>query len=124
MSLPYTGIQRSLHLRFTAATARYEGSVITEPDAIWVASEIERDFVEASYPEAAPISVVVNAVDVPEQVPQHERLGRFTVIFPANFSYPPNIAAAQEIIQQIAPALTDMDFVLAGSHFPDSLGVG
>jgi len=123
MSLPYTGIQRSLHLRFTAASARYERSVISKPDAIWVASEIERDFVQASYPEAAPVSVVVNAVDVPEQVPQHEHLGRFTVIFSGNFSYPPNIAAAQEIIQQIAPALSDMDFVLAGSHFPDSLGV-
>jgi glycosyltransferase involved in cell wall biosynthesis len=120
-ALDYSGIQRKLHLRFTAATAQYEAQVLTQPDLIWVSSELERSFIIDRFPHIRTVHVVVNAVSYVGEIVPRKRSDRFTVIFPANFAYPPNIRAAREIIDEISPQLPDMDFVLAGSFFPAEL---
>lgn len=122
--LSYTGLQRSLHLRFTRAVAQFEALVIDEPDAIWVASELEERFLRDRYPEVTSVKVVVNAISGPAEPPDRAASDRFEVLFPAQLAYPPNLFAAREIIDDIAPRRPGIHFTLAGSNAPRSLAVG
>ena len=83
---------------------------------------MEHEFLLERYLGLLGVSVVVNGVDIPTDVPAGPRSsGRFEVVFPANFAYPPNLWAAREIVEDIAPALPEAHFLLAGAHAPDSL---
>lgn len=121
--LPYFGLQRSLHLRFTRAVAEFERRVVNEPDAIWVASEMEKQFVRDRYPGVKRVDVVVNAISGPESTPARAASDHFEVLFPSNFAYPPNLLAAREIIDEIAPRQPSMHFTLAGANAPGSLAI-
>lgn len=121
--LPYSGLQRSLHLRFTRAVAQFEGRVIDEPDAIWVASELEQRFVREHYPEVTQVHVVVNAINGPAELTDRAASDHFEVLFPAQLAYPPNLFAAREIIDEIAPGEPDIHFTLAGANAPGSLAI-
>jgi len=83
---------------------------------------VEHEFLLERYLGLLGVSVVVNGVDIPTDVPAGPRSsGRFEVVFPANFAYPPNLWAAREVIEDIAPAVPEAHFLLAGAHAPDSL---
>ena len=120
-SLPYQGIARSLHLRFTRSMALYEHAARCEADAIWVSSPIEKEFLQDTAVGLPPVHVVVNAVDIPEDHLGKRMAERPSIIFTGTFAYPPNLYASQEIIQHIAPMLPGAKFVLAGSHAPKAI---
>ena len=123
-NLPYQGIARSLHLRYTRAMSLYEKKCRVEADAIMVSSVIEKDYLDSLGAELPSIHIAVNAVDVPTYKPSQARRDRPRIAFTGNLAYPPNYYAAREIIDHIAPACPALNFVIAGSHAPTALRRG
>lgn len=122
--LPYEGIARSLHLRYTRAMSLFEEMCRVQADAILVSSAIEKDYLHSLSAELPSIHVAVNAVDIPACRPSQATTDRPRVTFTGNLAYPPNFYAAREIIDQLAPACPDLQFVIAGSHAPVALHYG
>lgn len=108
-----------LRQRFLDSVARYEASIIAEPDAIWVSSEEEFDHLQRLHVPYQRVDVIPNVVDVTAY--QRSSSDRRGAMFPGNFSYPPNLEAANELIDCIAPRLPHVEFHIAGSHIPPSL---
>jgi glycosyltransferase involved in cell wall biosynthesis len=109
-----------LHVRFLAAVGRYEERILGEPDRIWVSSRLEAQRIRGSLKRDV-IDVVPNSVAV-RPMPTRDLTTRAPrVVFPANFAYPPNVAAAEEILASIAPSMPAVRFELVGSRIPEWL---
>lgn len=122
--LPYEGIARSLHLRYTRAMSLYEEMCRAQADGVLVSSAIEKDYLDSLGAELPSIHVAVNAVDIPTRRPSQATTDHPCVTFTGNLAYPPNYYAAREIIDHLAPACPDLQFVIAGSHAPGALRHG
>lgn len=119
--LPYEGIARSLHLRYTRAVSLYEARRRGEADAILVSSFIEKAHLDVALEDLPQIFVAVNAIDTSNYLRSRTKLDGPDVAFTGNLAYPPNFYAAREIIDLIAPMNTDMHFTIAGSYAPTSI---
>ena len=86
-------------------------------DQVWVASEAERDRI-GRYVDPRRISVIPNAVPMPIERPQAPDIR--AVAFLGWYQYPPNEAAALELIRSIMPVVRKAggpsELVLVGSE--------
>lgn len=100
---------------------RFEREAVSAVDQIWACSEGDAELIRSTYPSAAPARVVANSVDVDSYAAAGESERRaHTVVFPAQFGYPPNAVAAVWLARQLLPLLhrrfADAEIVLAGGQ--------
>jgi glycosyltransferase involved in cell wall biosynthesis len=89
-----------------------EKRIIERADLIWTCSEVDSDNIRKVFPNATKLAVVPNGVDVDgyqkavaNMVDIDWHSHPLTLVYPASFSYKPNVEAALTLIQQLAPAL-------------------
>jgi glycosyltransferase involved in cell wall biosynthesis len=114
-------LPRALASRLAESVERFERKAFSAVDAIWACSDADAALIHATYPSAAPTRVVGNSVDVASYAASDEAAERgHRVIFPAQFAYPPNAAAAVWLARELLPLLrrrfTDAEIVLAGAQ--------
>jgi len=121
--------QREAELAGTAAAARIaettrteELALIDQADATLVVSEFERELLADLVPDA-PVIVVSNIHSLhPRGKPFEQRDG---LVFVGGFQHPPNLDAAEWLIEEILPLirreLPDVTLHLIGSKMPDRL---
>jgi len=108
--------------RAAERTRRDELALIAEADATLVVSEYERKLLGELVPDAT-VAVVSNIHDVhgPGR-PFEQREG---LVFVGGFQHPPNLDAAEWLIDEILPRirreLPDVELHIIGSKMPDSL---
>jgi polysaccharide biosynthesis protein PslH len=107
--------------RLGESMERFEHEALTAVDQIWACSEGDVELIRATYASAAPTRVVPNAVDTDSYVvPGEAERCAHTVVFPAQFAYPPNAAAGVWLAQELLPLLeqrfADAEIVLAGGQ--------
>lgn len=108
------------HAEFQRHVAIYEEKVLKDPSAFLVSSSIEAETVNSitNRPELTFCieNVVVDDRTHPDPAIELKTKKMSRILFPANFAYPPNRAALDEIVQKIAPALPNMEFRIVGSN--------
>lgn len=114
-ALDYQGIARSVQRRFLGAVAAYESSILDQPDEIWVSTQVEHARLTALGCRTS-VRVIANCVRMPTEPAPEPNADPPRVIFPGNFAYQPNVEAAQEVIDAIAPRLPELKFQVLGSH--------
>jgi glycosyltransferase involved in cell wall biosynthesis len=105
---------------YSNAESTYEKEVISKADHLLVSSEIELSRLQSL--TNRPASVVKNGVYLPnrDSILSSDR-DLDQIIFPSNMLYPPNIAAAKELIEEILPVLPWARLLIAGSYLPNWL---
>ena len=111
----------SVDLKFVQTHHRnikeYEKKLLPELDSILVSSSIEQEEVERNYGVKPGTCVVIeNTLSIYPRQLAWSHLDRSGVLFPGNFSYPPNRVAMREIVLEIAPQLPNLEFIFAGSN--------
>lgn len=105
-----------------AATRKQELDLIGSSDATLVVSEFERDLLAELSPEAE-VGVVSNIHSL--QDPGRPFAERRDLVFVGGFQHPPNVDAAQWLIDEILPRirreLPQVELHLIGSKMPESL---
>ncbi|MDR1112973.1 MAG: glycosyltransferase [Bacteroidales bacterium] len=86
---------------------RYEKKLLSLFDRRIIITAVDRDLIPN--PAKLPINIVPNGVDF-ERYSYHGETKAFDLIFTGNMSYPPNIKAAEYIVNQLIPILK--------KHFP------
>ncbi len=101
--------ERVLRSHFTRRTTRLEQAMVAAADQVWVCSDNDRDSIAGRYGRRDGVSVIPNALSLPERPPQRRERdpGEARLVFPGDFSYPPNRQAATLIIERLVPALRD-----------------
>lgn len=96
--------------------AAAEASAVQHADILWVCSEEDM----AALPRTYPAAVLKRTVHVPDTVNvdvEPQSIAKLTrAIFTARLDYFPNVLAAETIVEEIAPALPDLDFIVAGAQ--------
>jgi polysaccharide biosynthesis protein PslH len=116
-----SGLPESLAARLAEGVERFEGRVLSSVDQVWACSHEDAELIRAMYPSAAPARVVANSVDVASYAAAGETERReHSVVFPAQFAYPPNAAAAAWLARELLPILrerfADAEIVLTGGQ--------
>ncbi|RZS91448.1 glycosyltransferase involved in cell wall biosynthesis [Motilibacter rhizosphaerae] len=93
-----------LSARVAERTRAVEGTVVAQVDAVWACSERDAALLRETYAGCAPVTVVPNAVDVPEVPAGDEGRDLDEVLYAGALGYPPNVAAA-EVLLEALPAL-------------------
>jgi glycosyltransferase involved in cell wall biosynthesis len=114
---------RKIRERLAQRTAAIERRAVRDVDQVWVCSGNDRCGIEREYLPEAAVRVVPNGVDVPRYQPDDDVVpadpSAPSVVFPAMFTYAPNAAGAQFLIDELMPLLratgTAWRLVLAGS---------
>ena len=110
-------VRRVLFPRLWRRAKRFETNAIRAASGTFVTSEVDRALVLQSLPEvAARVHVLPNTVDV-DRFPDFS--GAETnqdAVFIGNYAYGPNQDAARFIMDQVAPALPQMRFLLVGGN--------
>ncbi|MGH9125092.1 MAG: glycosyltransferase [Acidimicrobiales bacterium] len=88
-------------------TTEVEAALVGDVDQIWTCSETDSAAIRGAYPGAAPTVVVPNTVAVPGELPKRPAGKDVELLFPANFDYFPNIAAARWLCEELMPRLWD-----------------
>ncbi len=115
------GLPESLAARLAKGVEGFERRVLSSVDQVWACSRDDAELIGAMYPSAAPVRVVANSVDVASYAAAGEDKRReHTVVFPAQFAYPPNAAAAAWLVRELLPILrerfADAEIVLPGGQ--------
>jgi polysaccharide biosynthesis protein PslH len=110
-----------LAARLAESVERFEREALSAVDQIWACSEVDAKLIYGTYQPAAPVRVVANSVDVNSYAAARETERRaHSIVFPAQFAYPPNALAAVWLARELLPLLkqrfTDAEIVLAGGH--------
>jgi glycosyltransferase involved in cell wall biosynthesis len=117
---------RKTRERLAERTESIEGRAIRAVDQVWVCSEQDRRCVEERYRPRVAIHVVPNGVDVESYAgdgvahqPGTGPSGAEALVFPAMFTYGPNVVAARFLIEQLMPLMRNATracrLVLVGS---------
>jgi glycosyltransferase involved in cell wall biosynthesis len=93
--------------------ARIEAETVGLVDQIWVAHTESRDSLVASYPDAAPIVVIPNVVDV-DSYPPSTRAHPEHIVFTGRFDFWPNEDAAATIVRDVLPRLDGATVAIVG----------
>lgn len=113
-----TSIPWRLQANFQDKVAEYELKVLNDKINIFVCSKIEANMVKKISSAALQVfeipNVVVDNRFITPILPKKEPYTIKQILFPANFAYPPNRAAFNEIVEYIAPALPEYEFRIAG----------
>lgn len=112
-SLPW-----KLHADFHSKVATYEESVVNSKVTLLVSSLLEANVVKRFANELTDVHLIQHVVlddrDSKFVGESFESQSIKRILFPANFAYPPNRAALEEIVKEIAPALPEFEFRIAG----------
>ncbi len=114
--------ERVLRSHFAARTARLENAVVNAATQVWVCSAEDQASTAARYGRSDGVFVIPNALPLPAERPaRRERAaGDAHLVFPGDFSYPPNREAAMLIIDRLVPELRrrldGFEVILAGRH--------
>jgi glycosyltransferase involved in cell wall biosynthesis len=114
--------ERVLRSRFAARTARLELGVVTAASQVWMCSAGDQARIAARYGRTDGVFVIPNALSLPPERPQRpaRATGEVRLVFPGDFSYPPNREAAliiiNEMVQKLRQRLAAFEVVLAGRH--------
>jgi glycosyltransferase involved in cell wall biosynthesis len=110
-------VRRLLFPRLWRRARDFEAAAIRAANGTFVTSDVDRALVLQAIPEAAAqVHVVPNTVDL-DRFPDFS--GAETnqdAVFIGNYAYGPNQAAARFILEQVAPALPQMRFLLVGGN--------
>ena len=116
---PYASMRSRLRsaIEATMVLGRMEQRAYSRCDQVWVSSDPERERIER-YVDPGRITVVPNAVPVPHVSPHAPEIR--AVAFLGWYRYPPNEAAALELMHSILPAVRSAggpsELVLIGSE--------
>lgn len=111
----------ALMSHFTRAVIQYEASVVRDVDCVWVSSPREARLLREQHHTETPIAVVPNCVDVVRYKTTGSQRDVDSLVFTGKFAYPPNVDAAQFLVDELMPLLPDMSLRLVGSGMPQWL---
>lgn len=107
-------LSRLLARRWLELEAAAFGAV----DQVWVCSDREVALARSLYPGSASVVAVPNVVDVGAEGPAADGREPAELVYPASFAYPPNVRAAERLLERVFPAVAaaipDARLVLAG----------
>ena len=103
--------ERLLPYRWTnrGRIRRLEHRALKTVDRVWVCSEIERDRLASLFDLTIPADVVPNGIPRTEALPEHlpaipgREEGWPVMLFVGNLEYPPNVTAAERLIERVLP---------------------
>jgi glycosyltransferase involved in cell wall biosynthesis len=99
----------------------YEISMCNRFDRVVTMTREDADYLR-SYAHRAGIRHIPIGIDTGYFRPSLEEIERpVEVLFVGNFRHAPNVEAADFLLSEIAPHFPDVQFVIAGSHVPDTL---
>ena len=93
--------------------ARVEEETVDLVDQIWVAHTESQASLRASYPDAAPILVVPNVVDV-DSYPPSTREHPGHIVYTGRFDFWPNEDAAATLVRDVLPRLDHVTLSIVG----------
>src|SRR6266850_4869863 len=100
---------------------RYETLMTRKFDRVVTMTETDAAYLRSYSPEAN-IRAIPVGIDPSEYAPSHEEPARRPeVLFIGNFRHPPNVEAAEFLVERLAPLFRDTRFVIPGSFAPDHL---
>jgi glycosyltransferase involved in cell wall biosynthesis len=103
------------------AILRYEILMSRKFDRVVTMTEADADYLRSYSPDAA-VEAIPIGIDPNEFTPFPEDTAHpVTVVFVGNFRHYPNVEAAEVLVQKVAPVFPDVQFLICGSHAPDSL---
>jgi polysaccharide biosynthesis protein PslH len=97
----------------SSLVARQEAEAVGLVDQIWVAHTESQDSLRASYPDAAPVMVIPNVVDV-DSYPQSTREHPLHVLYTGRFDFWPNEEAAATLVRELLPLLEHASLSIVG----------
>src|SRR6266571_3122252 len=99
----------------------YEISLCNRFDRVVTMTKEDADYLR-SYAHRADVRHIPIGIDPAYFRPSLEEIERpVEVLFVGNFRHSPNVEAADFLLSEIAPHFPDVQFVIAGSHVPDTL---
>lgn len=102
-------------------TLRYEVLMSRKFDRVVTMTDSDAQYLRSYSPDAH-IRAIPIGIDPNEFTPWPEEPERTVeVLFVGNFRHSPNVEAAEFLVRRIAPSFPDLQFVIPGSHVPDSL---
>ena len=111
--------QRMLNRKYLQAVCDFETEILPLFSQLWVCSDLEIERVKKNYSETSRLICVPNAIDFDKYESDFKKRNLRRVIFPAGFSYGPNVDAAHFIIDDLLPMMQDFTFQFIGSNIPD-----
>jgi len=111
--------QRMLNRKYLQAVCDFETEILPLFSQLWVCSDLEIERVKKNYSETPRLICVPNAIDFDKYESEFTKRILRRVIFPAGFSYGPNVDAAHFIIDDLLPMMQDFTFQFIGSNIPD-----
>lgn len=100
-----------------------EKGVMKQVNQVWLSSQIEADRVAKSLSQSSfslpQIEVVPNCVSVDKYEPDSSAARvEGLIIYPASFSYQPNLDAAKFLIEELMPRVPELRLMFVGSGIP------
>ena len=123
-SLPTPGAELQFVINYHKNIKNYEEQILPGIQFILVSSTLENQDLEENYGlNKENCTVIKNALATKVFDSDAPKLNREGVLFPGNFSYPPNRVAMREIVSEIAPRLPTTKFTIAGSNLSKPKGM-
>lgn len=110
-------VSKLLNMKIFESICKYETSILTEFNKIWVCSNLEVQHLKEQYGQDLLVANIPNSIDLKNYVLSIERKNT-TVIYPADFGYFPNDHASKFIVSELLPLMKSFHFKFVGTNIP------
>jgi len=110
-------VSKLINMKVFESICKYENSILTEFNRIWVCSNLEVQHLKEQYGRDLPVVNIPNSLDLKNYSLSIDRINR-TVIYPADFGYFPNDHASKFIVVELLPLMENFHFKFVGSNIP------